>query len=151
LAPPATTLAAAVPAAPSPAAVADISAPANPAPNPEPTPDLAPEPAVPGGDQAAGPASIRAIAPFRLRAGSLHVLDVHGSGLRNDHRARIVPHKRREPEAGFAVSRYQLRNPGLLLVFLQVDVSVRTGKYAFSLVDAGGSETNAFTIEVVGK
>jgi len=152
LAPPATTLAAVVPAAPTPAAVSDTSGPANPPPNPEPTPDLGDQPAARAEDQAVvGPASIRAIAPFRLRPGSLHVLDVHGSGLRADHRARIVPHKRREPESGFAVTRYQLRNPGLLLVFLQVDASVRPGKYAFSLADAGGSETNAFTIEVVGK
>lgn len=145
--PPLTTTAAAPP--PAPASPPEAPRPLNPQPTPEPSLPEREEPAAGAAAQAlVGPATIRAIAPFRLRAGSLHVLDVHGAGLRADHRARIVPQKRREPEAGFAVTRYQLRNPSLLLVFLQVDAAVRPGRYAFSLVDASGVESNAFTIEI---
>lgn len=111
---------------------------------PEPTPGATEAPPL-------GPALLRAVAPFRLRAGALQVLDVHGSGLRADHRAKIVPLHKAEPVAGFMVTRYQVRGPELLLVFVQVDASVKAGKYALSLVDASGAETNAFTIEVVGK
>jgi serine/threonine-protein kinase len=124
---------------------------AAPTPSPEPAPVLAPTEAQPAQGQDAGPALIRTIAPFRLRPGALQVLDVHGSGLRAEHRARIVPLRKREVAAGFNVTRYQLRNPELLLVFVQVDAAVRPGKYALSLQDASGAETNAFAIEVVNK
>jgi hypothetical protein len=119
--------------------------------NPEPTPPVPIETNPVEAPAVAGPASIRAIAPFRLRPGALNVLDVHGSSIRADHRARVALPRKHEPVAGFTPTRYQLRNPGLLLVFLQVDASVRPGKYVFSLVGADGDETNAFTIEVAGK
>lgn len=143
---------AAAPAPEPPAATpqAPVPAPATPA-------AATPEP-VPAGGQAtsqppdsgalAGPASVRAVAPFELRAGAMHVLDVHGANLRPDHRAKIVPLRRRELGAGFTITRYQLRSPALLLVFLQIDPAVPPGKYALSLVDAQGQETNSFTIEV---
>jgi serine/threonine-protein kinase len=118
---------------------------------PEPAPVLAPTEAPPAQGQDAGPGLIRTVAPFRLRAGALQVLDVHGSGLRSDHQARIVPLRKREAAAGFMVTRYQLRSAALLLVFVQVDAAVRPGKYALSLVDGSGAETNAFAIEVVNK
>jgi hypothetical protein len=137
----------AAPAPPSNSEPNNAAAPA--APEPEPIPEQASQPTAP--DQGAGPAAIRAVAPFRIRAGSLQILDVHGSGLRADHRAKVVPLRKREAAAGFTVTRYQLRSEGLLLVFVQVDGAVRPGKYALSLVDSAGAETNAFTIEVVTK
>jgi hypothetical protein len=124
---------------------------AGPPPRPEPAPVLAPTQAPPAQAQDEGPALIRTVAPFRLRAGALQILDVHGSGLRSDHRARIVPLRKREAAAGFTVTRYQLRGAELLLVFVQVDASVRPGKYGLSLQDASGAETNTFAIEIVNK
>jgi hypothetical protein len=155
------TLPTSAPSAPTaPAPTATPSAPPSPA---QPEPDAAApvrpdtEPGAPRTAEAsaaeAAPASsrasIRAIAPFRLKAGAMTVLDVHGANLRDDHRAKVTV--RREPAPGFSVTRYQLRNPALLLVFLQVDAGVRPGKYAFSLVAPGGDETNGFTIEVANR
>jgi hypothetical protein len=100
---------------------------------------------------ASGPASIRTVAPFRLHPGAMNVLDVHGANLRADHRARLTVPKKREEAPGFVATRYQLRNPSLLLVFLQVDAAVRPGKYSLSLVGSDGGETNAFNVEVAGQ
>ena len=118
-------------------------------PNTEPVPPTTSEPSTAEGAPASGPASIRAIAPFRLKPGAMTVLDVHGANLRDDHRVKVTV--KREPAPGFSVTRYQLRSPALLLVFLQVDAGVRPGKYAFSLVAPGGDETNGFTIEVANR
>jgi hypothetical protein len=145
---------------PAPAASATPSAPPTPAhvepvatapvrPNPEPAAPTAGETSAAEAAPASGPASIRAIAPFRLRPGAMNVLDVHGTNLRAEHRAKVTI--KREVAPGFGVTRYQLRSPALLLVFLQVDAGVRAGKYSFSLVGPGGDETNAFTIEVAGR
>jgi hypothetical protein len=89
------------------------------------------------------------VAPFKLRAGTLQVLDVHGAGLRADQRVKVVSQRKRSLAEGFGVTRYQLRSPSLLLVFVQVDAAVPPGKYALSLVDPLGAESNPFTIEIV--
>lgn len=136
---------------PTPSTQLDPADAAPPRPNPEPSPQTPGEASAGEAAAVSGPASIRAIAPFRLRPGAMNLLDVHGANLRADHQAKLVVPRKREPAAGFTVTRYQLRSPVLLLVFLQVDAGVRPGKYAFSLVGPGGDETNAFTIEVAGR
>jgi hypothetical protein len=137
-------------------------------PSPTPAPSMQPEPAnaallrdesgpaaqasvEPADAAVSGPASIRTIAPFRLKPGTMTVLDVHGANLRADQHAKVVVPRKREAVAGFVVTRYQLRSPALLLVFLQVDAAVRPGKYAFSLVGPAGDETNTFTVEVADR
>jgi hypothetical protein len=119
-----------------------------PAPPPEPEPSAAASEDS-SASQASGPAQIRAVAPFKLRAGTLQVLDVHGAGLRADQRVKVVSQRKRSLAEGFGVTRYQLRSPSLLLVFVQVDAAVPPGKYALSLVDPLGAESNPFTIEIV--
>lgn len=138
------------PPAPTPTMPAETAGTTASLPNPEPA---AQTPGDAGAEAAvvSGPASIRAIAPFRLRPGAMNVLDIHGANLRADHRARLAVSKKREDAPGFTAARYQLRNSELLLVFLQVDAAVRPGKYAFSLVGSDGGETNAFTVEVAGR
>jgi hypothetical protein len=121
---------------------------ARPAPPPEPEPSAAASEDS-SSPAEAGPAQIRAVAPFKLRAGSLQVLDVHGAGLRADQRVKVVSLRKRSLAEGFGVTRYQLRSPSLLLVFVQVDAAVPPGKYALSLVDPLGAESNPFTIEIV--
>ena len=128
-----------VPARPGPAAAAP----------PATSPD---EPAAPGSaEAAAGPATISAVSPFQLRPGALQAIDVRGEGLTAAHVAYVTSLKKRDRVEGISATRHQLRGPGLLLVFLQVDTAVRPGRYALSLVGPDGSESNAYTIEVVKK
>jgi Quinohemoprotein amine dehydrogenase, alpha subunit domain III len=147
---PTTASATVVPAAvtPSPPSMGDALAPeAAPAPSTLPsappiTPPARSEPAP------LGPASITAVSPFRLRAGALQALDVHGTGLHPDLHVRITLPKRREPVAGINVTRSLLRSPTLMVVSVQIEPEVRAGKYALSLVGPDGTESNAFVVEV---
>jgi hypothetical protein len=107
--------------------------------------------AAPATTEAAGPATINAVSPFRLRSGALQAVDVRGEGLTAAHVAYVTTLKRRDRVEGITATRHQLRGPGLLLVFLQVDAAVKPGRYALSLVGPDGSESNAYTIEVVRK
>lgn len=96
----------------------------------------------------ATPASLSAIAPFRVRRGALAVLDVHGSGLRPDHQARVLRARGREPAEGFAVTRQKFVSNAMMLVFLQLGADVAPGKYAFALADPEGRLTNSLMLEV---
>lgn len=98
--------------------------------------------------ETAGPATLSAIAPFRVRRASITVLDVHGSGLRPDHRALVMRAKGREPAEGFTVTRQKFVSGSLMLVFLQLADGVSPGKYAFALLDPQGSLTNSLMLEV---
>jgi len=136
---------------------AETGPPADP-PRVRPTPAAA-NPAAPDGPvttppgnvpASAGPATISAISPFQLRPGALQAVDVRGEGLTAAHVAYVTTLRKRERVEGITATRHQLREPGLLLVFLRLD-AVRPGRYALSVVGPDGSESNAYPIEVVRK
>lgn len=111
-----------------------------------PPPTLAPAAVVP--ELPAVPASLSAIAPFSLKRGATNVVDVHGKGLRSDHRPIVFKAKTREAAPGFTIVKTRLTSSELLLVFIQVAADAAPGKYTFALADAQGNTTNLLNLEV---
>jgi hypothetical protein len=94
---------------------------------------------------AAGPASLTAVSPFKLKNSGQALLDVHGHGLREDHQAVLL--KGRAAVAGFVVTRQRYMNEGLVMVFVRMD-GVAPGKYTLAMTDNAGTLTNALRIEI---
>jgi hypothetical protein len=93
----------------------------------------------------AGPASLTAVSPFKLRNNGPALLDVHGHGLRPDHQAVLL--KGKAEVSGFVVTRQRYMNEGLIMVFVRLD-NVVPGKYALALTDPTGTVTNVLRFEV---
>jgi hypothetical protein len=98
-------------------------------------------PAEPG-----APAAVTNVSPPILHRGAQVLVDVHGVGLRSDHQVRLT--RGREAVRGIEVMRQRYVGPTLLQVLLKVDAAAPTGAYAMSLVDGGGTATNARSFEV---
>jgi hypothetical protein len=86
------------------------------------------------------------VSPPILHRGAQVLVDVHGVGLRSDHQVRLT--RGREAVRGIEVMRQRYVGPTLLQVLLKVDAAAPTGAYAMSLVDGGGTATNARPLEV---
>jgi hypothetical protein len=94
----------------------------------------------------AAPAAVTNVSPPILHRGAQVLVDVHGVGLRSDHQVRLT--RGREAVRGIEVMRQRYVGPTLLQVLLKVDAAAPTGAYAMSLVDGGGTATNARPLEV---
>jgi serine/threonine protein kinase len=95
----------------------------------------------------AEPAAISAVSPRLLRRGQTTILDVHGTGLKADHRARFSRPKE-ATASGINISRVRYVNTTLVQVLLQVDPGASAGPCSLILVDAQGQETNPLGLEV---
>jgi hypothetical protein len=92
------------------------------------------------------PAALKNVVPRSLRKHTPSMLDVHGVGLRPDHKAIVF--KGHDVAAGFSIMRQRLVGPTLLQVLLTVDDAVPAGAYALALTDGEGKVTNAVRFEV---
>ncbi len=133
--PPATTLAPHVEAPP------ETTLPARPSAPPTTTAPVATVPAVP-----LEPAALKNVVPPSIRRHTPSMIDVHGAGLRADHKAIVFRGK--DVAAGFSVVRQRLVGPTLLQVLLTVDDSVAPGAYQLAVSDAEGKVTNTVRLEV---
>jgi hypothetical protein len=92
------------------------------------------------------PAVLKSLAPFTMARGSTNLYDVHGSGLRADHRAAFL--KGREVAVGISVVKQKIVSEARIQLLIRVDPDAQPGSYAVGLVDAEGKATNtvSFTI-----
>ncbi len=137
-----TPLAAALAAMASPVPTAPPSA----APSPVPTPSSPAQVFVPAASPSPVLAALRALTPRRAGRRETVNLEIRGSGLRPDHRVRVM---RGQGEAqGIHVVREQRVDDELLRVTLLVDEDVPPGLYSVLLVDAQARTTNSLSLEV---
>ena len=130
-------------AAPTPAATPTPAPVATPTPTPAPTPTPTPAPAaVPAPPVAQPPAAplepvvLSALSPLTVRRPGKHLLDLRGTGLRPDLRARVLPLK--EVPRGITVARQKWVSANLVQVLLELDEGVTPGAYALVLEDPAG-------------
>jgi hypothetical protein len=147
---------------PTPAATPTPAAPVASAPPaaPRPTPTVAPTPtpappavAVSAPTAASGapavatePVVLTALSPLAIRRPGRVLLDVRGTGLRPDLRARILP--LREVPHGITVARQKWVSANLVTVLLELDGSVTPAVYAIDLEDAGGGHAKPLQFTV---
>jgi len=122
---------------------------ATPAPTPEaittPTPVTTPEPTPT--PPPAGPAVISHMSPPNLHRSGKVLVDVRGSGLREDHQVIILKGGRTAPEV--TVLRHKYVSPELLQVLLEVPPKTKTGDYTLRLLAPGGNRSNILAFKIV--
>jgi hypothetical protein len=74
------------------------------------------------------------------------LLDLRGTGLRSDLRARVLP--LREAPRGISVARQKWVSSSLVTVLLEFEESVAPGAYAIALEDASGRQTKPLSFTV---
>jgi hypothetical protein len=123
------------PATPTPAPAEPVVARATPE-SAQPPPTAAPE----------IPATLTAVSPLTVRRPGKVLLDVRGTGLRPEHRAKVVPVK--EMPHGITIARQKYVNDTLLTILLELDPTVSPGAYALVLENQRGPLTNQLTFTV---
>ena len=135
---------------PTPAAVPTPTPTPPPTPTPEPPPTPAPAVAQPAPVEppAAGqePAVLTALSPLSIRRPGKALLDLRGTGLRADLRARVLP--LREAPRGITLARQKWVSAELVTVLLELDGSVAPGAYAIVLEDPAGGRTKPLSFTV---
>jgi serine/threonine protein kinase len=106
-----------------------------------PAPTVAPTPPPPS-----EPATLNAIAPRTMTRGQKSLYDLHGGGIRADHRPVILKGGSTAP--GVTVAQTKLVNSTLLRMLVNVDGNVAPGSYSIVLVDASGKSSNAVSFEI---
>jgi hypothetical protein len=94
----------------------------------------------------AGPATLAALSPLSVRRPGKVLLDLRGSGLRPDQRARVLP--LRHAPRGITVVRQKWVDAALVTVLLDLDETVAAGAYAIALEDAAGGRTTSLSFTV---
>jgi hypothetical protein len=79
---------------------------------------------------------LSALSPLTVRRPGKHLLDLRGTGLRPDLRARVLPLK--EVPRGITVARQKWVSANLVQVLLELDEGVTPGAYALVLEDPAG-------------
>jgi hypothetical protein len=149
---PATSPAASPTPTPTPTAQPTPTPTPTPTPNPTPTPTPTPTPAPPAAaavvpapgpaapqTEPAEPAILTALSPLSIRRPGRALLDLRGTGLRSDLRARVLP--LREAPRGISVARQKWVSESLVTVLLELDDAVTPGVYAIALEGPNGSQT----------
>jgi hypothetical protein len=116
------------PAPPAAVAVAPVPAPAEPQPEPD-------EPAV-----------LTTLSPLSIRRPGRALLDLRGTGLRSNLRARVLP--LREAPRGISVARQKWVSDSLVNVLLELEDTVTPGVYAIALEGPNGSQTKPLSFTV---
>jgi hypothetical protein len=78
--------------------------------------------------------------------GSTNLYDVHGSGLRADHRAAFL--KGKEVAVGISVVKQKFVSGAHIQLLIRVDPDAQSGSYLVGLVDAQGQATNTVSFQV---
>ena len=131
-------------ARPTPAPVQPTPVQPTPAPRPTPTPAAAPPVVAPPAPTE--PAVLTTVSPLSVRRPGKALLDLRGTGLRPDLRARILP--LREVPRGITVARQRWVSAGLVTVLLELDETVTPGTYAIALEDSSGGQTKPLRFTV---
>ena len=92
------------------------------------------------------PAVLTAVSPLEIRRPGKALLDIRGTGLRPDLRARILP--LREVPRGITIARQKWVSAGLVTVLLELDETVTPGAYAVALEDTSGTQTKPLRFTV---
>jgi len=92
------------------------------------------------------PAVLTALSPLSIRRPGKALLDLRGTGLRADLRARVVP--LREAPRGITLARQKWVSAELVTVLLELDGSVAPGAYAIVLEDPAGGRTKPLSFTV---
>ena len=92
-------------------------------------------------------ASLRTVAPPKVKRGSSTVLDVRGRALRPDHRV-IVLRGGRVP-ADIGVPRQKLVDPTLIQVLVVIGAQAAKGEYDVAVADGDGRRSNRVHFEVI--
>ena len=122
---------------PTPAAVPTPAPTPRPTPTPTPTPAAVPAPPVVEPPSAPlEPVVLTALSPLTVRRPGKALLDLRGTGLRPDLRARVVP--LRDVPRGITVARQKWVSANLVTVLLELDEGVTPGSYAIVLEDPAG-------------
>jgi hypothetical protein len=143
-----TPAAPAPPPAPAPTLTAEPAP--TPTPVPTPTPTLAPAVAAPAPVELPAasrePVVLTALSPLSIRRPGKALLDLRGTGLRSDLRARVLP--LREALRGITLARQKWVSAELMTVLLELDDTVAPGAYGIVLEDPAGVQTKslAFTV-----
>jgi hypothetical protein len=87
------------------------------------------------------------MSPPTLQRGRKHLVDVRGSGLRQDHETVILKGGRAVPEVRVVGKRYV--SPELLQVQLDVPPKTKTGDYTLRLVAPDGVRSNIVAFKIV--
>ena len=128
-----------------------------PAPQPTPTPTPPPPPPVAApvvpppataepATEPAEPAVLTALSPLSVRRPGRALLDLRGTGLRADLRARVLP--LREAPRGISVARQKWVSSSLVTVLLELGENVTPGVYAVALEDPSGRQTKPLQFTV---
>ena len=128
-----------------------------PAPTPRPTPTPTPAPAAAAAvapppaaaapsAEPVEPAVLTTLSPLSVRRPGRALLDLRGTGLRSDLRARVLP--LREAPRGISVARQKWVSSSLVTVLLEFEESVAPGAYAIALEDASGRQTKPLSFTV---
>jgi hypothetical protein len=137
-------------ATPTPASLA--TPPPTPTPTPAPTPPPAPTPTPPPAatptppPAPAEPAVLSHLSPPNMQARPSFLVDVRGTGLRQEHRAVVL--RGGSPAPGFEIVRQRYRNPELLQLLLKIDASTPKGDYVLAVRDAGGALSNPISFKL---
>ena len=145
------------PPAPSPTPTPEPTPTPTPQPTPTPTPTPTPAPPVVAAvvpapapaeppTEPAEPAVLTALSPLSVRRAGRAMLDLRGTGLRSDLRARILP--LREAPRGISVARQKWVSANLVSVLLELEGTVTPGVYAVALEDPSGHQTKPLQFTV---
>jgi hypothetical protein len=146
--------AASLTATPTPTATPPPAPVATPTPTPAPTPvpppaaatAVVPAPSPVDAREPAEPAVLTALSPLSVRRPGRALLDLRGTGLRSDLRARVLP--LHEAPRGITVARQKWVNAGLVTVLLELQDTVTPGNYAIALEDPSGRQTRPLPFTV---
>jgi hypothetical protein len=89
---------------------------------------------------------LTALSPLSVRRPGPALLDLRGTGLRSDLRARVLP--LREAPRGISVARQKWVSASLMTVLLELEENVTPGVYAVVLEDASGRQTKPLQFTV---
>jgi hypothetical protein len=87
------------------------------------------------------------VSPLTIqRASKQALIDLRGSGLRSDHRVRVVA--LREAPRGIRVVRQKWVDAGLITALIELDPNASTGAFGITVVDAAGQQAPPLTLTV---
>ncbi len=89
---------------------------------------------------------LTALSPLAIRRPGRALLDLRGTGLRSDLRARVLP--LRDAPRGITVARQKWVSASLVTVLLELDQGVTPGVYAIALEDPAGGQTKPLQFTV---
>ena len=89
---------------------------------------------------------LTALSPLKIRRSGKALLDLRGTGLRPDLRARVLP--LRDVPRGITVERQKWVSASLVTVLLALDQDVTPGAYAIALEDPAGGQTKPLQFTV---